>query len=117
MVRMPASPSTAKSRKSKIVKKSTKAPVQRRGDSQEKRLGLVTHYFPSARASALILETGILKVGDEIHIKGQTTNFKQKINSMQIDRQPILIAREGQEIGIGVKQRTRANDVVYLRSV
>ncbi|MBN1872204.1 MAG: hypothetical protein JW800_06505 [Candidatus Omnitrophica bacterium] len=62
----------------------------------------------------MIIEKGALKVGDIIHIKGHTTDFKQKVKSVQIDRVPIHQGQVGDEVGILVKSRVRVHDNVYL---
>ena len=56
---------------------------------------------------------GTLSLGDEVHIKGHTTDFKQKVASIQLDRVPLEKAVKGQEIGIAVKSRVRQKDIVY----
>ena len=76
-------------------------------------VGKVTHYFPHVKAGAILIATGGLAVGDMIRIKGHTSDFKQKITSMQIDRNPIEKASKGDEIGILVKSRVRIHDKVY----
>ncbi|MBU1148250.1 MAG: hypothetical protein KKD11_07855, partial [Candidatus Omnitrophica bacterium] len=59
------------------------------------------------------LTKGSLSQGDTIVIKGHTTEFKEKIDSMQLDRAPITSASVGQEVGLKVKARTREHDAVY----
>ncbi len=76
-------------------------------------VGKVTHYFPHVKAGAILIENSELAVGDMIRIKGHTSDFKQKIASMQIDRNAIDKASKGQEIGILVKSRVRIHDKVY----
>jgi len=44
---------------------------------------------------------------------GATTDFKQKVESMQINKQPVDVAKPGDEIGIKVIDRVREHDVVY----
>jgi translation initiation factor IF-2 len=48
----------------------------------------------------------------EIHFKGATTDFIQKIDSMQYDHQPISAAKKGQEVGIKVNEKVREGDEV-----
>jgi len=74
-------------------------------------VGAVTHYFPHVRAAVIKLKT-TLSVGDTIKIKGHTTDFTQKISSMQIDRVSVDSAKKGQEIGLLVDSRVRQHDVV-----
>ena len=76
------------------------------------KVGEVTHYFPKVKAAAVLLKAAV-KPGDEIYIKGHTTNFKEKIISMQLDLVPIQEGRKGQEIGLLVKSRVRIGDSVY----
>ena len=102
----------------KITKKKrlAKKKVQRRAATvkkpKEKILGIVTHYFPRVRAAAIRLKAP-LNVGDNIRIKGHTTDFTQAVTSLQIERVPINNAKKGQEIGLLVNSRVRRRDAVY----
>jgi putative protease len=49
--------------------------------------------------AAVFLE-GELAVGDTIHIKGHTTDFAQKIESIQIENKNVQWAKQGDNIGI-----------------
>lgn len=100
--------------KKRIIKKRLpKAKIAGAKKIKEKIIGTVTHYFPKVRAGVIKLK-GALAVGDVIRIKGHTTDFKQNVNSMQIDRVPLNVAKKGQEIGVLVDSRVRQHDVVYL---
>jgi len=72
----------------------------------------VTHYFPHVNAAVLKVKSP-LKVGDNIRIKGHTTDFKETIASMQINHVPINEAKNGDEIGLLVSSRVRIGDIVY----
>jgi putative protease len=101
---------TAKGRK-KAVKVSGK--TKKALEIGLEKVGEVTHYFPHVNAAAIkILKDGI-KVGDNVYIKGHTTDFKEKINSIQLDHAPIQEGKKGQEIGLLVKSRVRIGDSVY----
>jgi hypothetical protein len=76
-------------------------------------IGVVTHYFPHVEAAVVKLTKGSLNVGDDIIIKGHTTDFKDKVSSMQLDHVPIINAGVGQEIGLKVKSKVRDSDTVY----
>ena len=54
-----------------------------------------------------------MKVGDTIYVKGATSDFTQKIDSMQIDHADIEEAKAGQSIGLKVKEKVRQHDKVY----
>jgi hypothetical protein len=80
--------------------------------AEEVEIGHVTHYFSKLNVVAIEL-TGGLKVGDTIRIKGHTTDFTEKIESMQIDRASIAQAAAGQNVGIIVKDHARVGDKVF----
>ncbi len=75
-------------------------------------IGEVTHYFPKVNAAVIKLRISLL-AGEEVKIKGKTTDFSQKVVSMQIDHVPVTKAKKGDEIGLLVDSRVRSNDVVY----
>jgi putative protease len=76
-------------------------------------IGKVTHYFSKAGVAAIQIVQDTLRVGDTIHVKGHTSDFTQKIDSMQIDNQQVLEATPGQSIGIRAKDHAREHDLVY----
>jgi len=78
----------------------------------EKQVGKVISFFNKINVAAVILEDK-LKIGDKVHIKGNTTDFEQKINSMQINKKDIKEGKKGQDVGIKVEDRVRPGDVVY----
>ncbi len=81
-------------------------------EKQEQKIGVVKSFFSKINVAAIALEAD-LKIGDKIRVKGATTDFQQKVASMQIDREEITEASQGDEIGIKVKERVRPNDFVY----
>lgn len=76
------------------------------------KVGKVAHYFTKIGVAVLEL-SDTLAVGDEITIRGQTTNFTQPIDSMEIDKVKVETAGKGQSIGLKVRERVRQNDDVY----
>jgi len=79
----------------------------------EKGIGVVSDYFAKIEVAAIKLNGG-LKIGDKILFKGATSDFKQTVKSMQINRKPVEKAGANDEIGIKVKDRVRRNDRVFL---
>lgn len=100
-------------KKVKVLKKKVikKTPAVSKG--KEVQIGKVTHYFPHVKAGAIMIESGALAIGDTLHIKGHTTDFKQKVKSLQINRVPVQKGSVGDEVGVLVKSRVRINDEVY----
>ncbi|WP_287155471.1 hypothetical protein [Candidatus Solincola tengchongensis] len=78
----------------------------------EKQVGRVTHYFGKVGVAAIELEDE-LKVGDTIHVKGHTSDWTQKVESMQIEHRPVERAGPGDVVGIKVLEHAREHDVVY----
>ena len=79
----------------------------------EEKIGIVEHFFTKISVAAVKITDGELRIGDTIHIVGATTDFKQKVESMQINKQPVEVARPGDEVGIKVIDRVREHDIVY----
>jgi putative protease len=78
----------------------------------EEQIGTITNYF-SRIGVAVIQLTAPLEIGDEIHIQGGDRDFRQKVESMQIEHQSIEKAEAGQEVAIKLDQKARPNDVVH----
>ena len=79
----------------------------------EVEIGKVTHYFSKIGVAAIEIKEGSLRVGDVVHVKGHTSDFMQRIASMQIDNQPVQEATIGQAVAFQVAQHARQHDVVY----
>ena len=80
---------------------------------EEKLIGKVTHYFTNIGVGVIEITENSLKVGDSIRFKGATTDFEQKIESMQIEHENVDEAKAGQTIGLKTEQSIRENDQVY----
>jgi len=79
----------------------------------EERVGVVTHYFNHLSVAVVRLESGSLRVGDTIHIWGHTSDFRQRVGSLQIEHQSVPEVTAGQEFGLKVTEHAREHDVVY----
>jgi hypothetical protein len=77
-------------------------------------IGYVSHFFSKINV-AIVELTLPLSVGDHILVKGPSTDFNQKVESMQIDRKEIHRAEGGQSIGLKLAQLVREKDVVYKK--
>jgi len=80
---------------------------------EEKKVGEVIKFFGKISVAAIRLSEGSLKVGDQIHIVGHTTDITQNLDSMQIENQSVQEAGPGADIGIRLNGRAREHDVVY----
>jgi translation elongation factor EF-1alpha len=80
---------------------------------EEKEVGKVTDYFAKINVAALEITGEGLQVGDTLHIKGHTTDLEQTVDSMQIEKNSVSVAKKGDRIGIKVKDRVRPHDTVF----
>lgn len=101
-----------KVKKKKTLKKTVK--IKKKVEKKaEKLVGEIAHYYTKIGVAVVNVKSPI-SIGDTIRIKGATTDFKQKVDSMQIEHRKISKAKKGDVIGLKVKDRTRIGDQVYL---
>ena len=81
---------------------------------EEKKIGNVVHFFGKVMVAALEITDGELSVGDTIHIKGKTSDFTMKVESMQIEHQNVEKVSVGDSVGIKVPEPVRDKDEVFL---
>lgn len=93
--------------------KTAPAPAAPRPLPNEERVGIVTHYYSHLSVAVVQVESGSLRVGDTIHIKGHTSDFTQKVESMEMDHVHVDEAKTGQSIGLRVIEHAREHDVVF----
>jgi hypothetical protein len=80
----------------------------------EQRIGVVTHYYSHLSVATLRLEPGAtLRVGNVIHILGHTTDFTQRVESLEVDRKPVLEVGPNDDFGLKVVDHSREHDVVF----
>lgn len=78
----------------------------------EEEIGKVSDFFAHPVVAGIEL-TGVLKVGERIHIKGHTTDLELTVNSMQINNVNVTEAKKGDSVGVKVTERVRRGDLVY----
>ena len=79
----------------------------------EERIGSVIKFFDKNSVAAVKLDFGDLAVGDTIRVKGDGTDFTQKIEAMEFDHKPVDKALRGQFTGIKLAQPAKPFDLVY----
>ncbi len=78
------------------------------------RIGVVTHYYGHLSVAVVKLEPGTtLRVGDNIHVKGHTTDFSQPVESLQVAHAPVSEVGPNDDFGLQVRDHVREHDVVY----
>lgn len=82
-----------------------------------KKVGKVTHLYTKISVAILELESE-LKVGDLIKFQTKDGELSQKVESMQIEHQPVERAGKGEAIGLKVSPEVlkslREGDEVFL---
>ena len=80
---------------------------------KEKEIGFVSNFFGKISVAAIEVTGGKISVGDTLHFKGATSDFFEKIKSMQIDHESVPNAKKGNSIGIKISDKARKLDKVY----
>lgn len=76
------------------------------------RIGEITHYYNQINVAVIYL-SGSIRIGDDIHILGRTTDYRQNVTSLQIEHQSIEEAGPSQEVALKVTRRVRRGDKVF----
>jgi putative protease len=100
-----------KAAKPKAAKPKPASPPERPAPGE--RIGVVTHYYGNLLVAIVKLEAGTLRVGDTIHIRGHTSDFSQRVESLQVEHAAVNEVGPHDEFGIKVLQHAREHDVVY----
>ncbi len=82
--------------------------------ANEEAVGVVTHYYSHLNVAVVQLNKGALRTGDAIHIKGHSTDFTQKVESMEYEHRHIDQVSAGRSFGLKVSDHAREHDIVYL---
>ena len=78
----------------------------------EVEIGMVSDFFAHPVVAGIELSAP-LKLGDNIHIKGHTTDLELTVDSMQINNVDVKEAKAGDAIGVKINDRVRRGDRVY----
>lgn len=77
------------------------------------KIGDIENFYSKISVAVLNITAGSISKGDNIAIKGSSTDFEMTVESMQIDRADIDSASAGQSIGLKVAERVRPGDEVF----
>jgi len=79
----------------------------------EQLIGSVTHYFKGPSVAVVKIAEGEIAVGDEIRFHGHTSDFVERITSMEVEHEKVERATAGHEVAIQVVARVRQHDQVF----
>ncbi len=77
-------------------------------------IGNVTHYYNDLQVATVVITDGELHLGDMIHVEGHTSDFMQKIGSMERDHHSVEVAKPGDIVGIATDKYAREHDIVSI---
>lgn len=75
-------------------------------------IGIVTHYYDHLNVAVLQL-TDRLRLGETIHFFGHTTDFTQKVASMEVDHHRVVVVEPGEDVAVKVVEPVREHDTIY----
>jgi len=93
------------------VRRGPSSPAQ--SAPPEERIGFVTHYYSHPSVATLRLESGTLRVGDVIHIRGHTTDFSQRVESLEVNHAAVTEVSPNDDFGLKVVEHVRQHDIVF----
>lgn len=105
----------------KIKKKAIKAVGKNKPKRKEKivkpvpefYVGEITHYFQKISVVVIKVAEHPILIGDLIHIKGSSSDFTQKVASLQVESKDVRFARKGELVGLQVIEIAKPGDKVY----
>lgn len=98
-------PAAKKPAKTAVAKPAAKMPAKNL-------IGTVNHFFDKISVAVVDLKQP-LSVGDEVSFEGPSTNFKQKVTSMQIEHDVVKAAKKGASVGMKTIKPVRKKDLVF----
>jgi hypothetical protein len=90
-----------------------RAPIPEVRPVPGERIGVVTHFYGEPSVAIVKLESGTLRIGDTIHVLGHTTDFSQRVESLQVEHAAVDEVGPDDDFGVKVAQHVREHDVVY----
>jgi len=79
----------------------------------ERYVGTVTHYFNGPGVAVIQVAESGLALGDQVHIVGHTTDFADRVESMEMEHGRVEHAGPGDEVAIKLGARARPHDQVF----
>ena len=103
-----------------FARKAKRSPAKKRAakprkKKAEKPVGRVTHYYRKIKVAIVKFRVPV-REGEVVRFRGATTDFPQALSSLQYDHKPIARASKVKLIGVKVRSRVRAGDLLYRES-
>jgi hypothetical protein len=78
----------------------------------EVEIGRITHYYSHLNVAVMRLN-GSLKLGDKIHVLGHTSDFMQRVASMEVNHHTVEWVKTDDDVAIKVIEPVHEHDAVY----
>lgn len=75
-------------------------------------IGKVTHFYDHICVAVLSL-TASIKLGDKIHISGHSTDFTQRVASLEVNHHSVEWVKPGDDVAIKVVEPVHPHDKVF----
>lgn len=88
------------------------------GENTERKvfIGKIVKYYNKIGVAEVLINGQEIKINDEVYVIGNTTGLKRyKIESMEVNRKRINIARKGEKIGIKLPNCRTGNEVYLIK--
>jgi putative protease len=79
----------------------------------EKLVGVVTHFFKGPGVAVVKVTEGEIGVEDQLRFVGHTSDFTERVTSMEVEHRKVERAAAGDEVAIQVVARVRQHDQVF----
>ncbi|PIU22081.1 MAG: protease [Candidatus Diapherotrites archaeon CG08_land_8_20_14_0_20_30_16] len=76
-------------------------------------IGRVRKYFAKPGVAEINADLNF-EVGKEIVVQGSITYFRQKLESVEFERNKVSTVKRGQDVGIKVNEQVRKGDLIYI---
>ncbi len=80
----------------------------------DKPIGKVVHFYDKLGVAIVDLQSGGIKVGQEVKFKRGDGEFTQKVESLQVEHQSVDSVKKGDSFGLKVDKPTKPGTEVYL---
>jgi hypothetical protein len=80
----------------------------------ESRVGKVVSYSPGANESTVIIERGLIQLGDRLRIKGPQTDFQMDLKNLKVRGAYATMCLSGDQAAIPVSRACAMGDDVYV---
>lgn len=72
------------------------------------------HFYDKLGVAIVDLQSGGIKVGDQVKFKHGDEEFNQKVESLQVEHQGVDSVKKGDSFGLKVDKPTKPGTEVYL---